>query len=545
MKAVISSSLFCMLMGICGLALGQNSYAVHFKYKPQEGFSLDNPVEFISSTSLDRKARFRIALDSADMPVSSRYLSDLQPYITANLYNSTWLNAAIVTADQAQVPQIASLPFVEKVVLVKPGPNHSGRISSTTDKKFTINTEEALSGQRLLYDAQNAILGIDRMHEEDFKGRNVTIAVFDAGFPGVDTLSAFRSIYAENRLVGTRNFVSGGDVYTGHQHGTNVLSLIGAHLPPDVMAGAPESKYILCLTEDVRSEFKIEEYNWVRAAEYSDSLGVDIINSSVGYWDFDDPAMDYTLADLDGETAVITRGATIAAQKGILIVNSAGNYGRRGVSTIVAPADARGILSVGAVNQEENRADFSSQGPTADGRKKPELVAMGQQVNLLLPSGAGARSSGTSFAAPQIAALAAGLWEARPEWSKDELIEYLLTSASNAESPDNEIGHGIPDFIKAYYGEVLNIPSAPEETGEWRLYPNPMSGDDVYILFGQQFEAQITLYDISGKMISGGQVNRGAISEPYTLHLPGLRPGVYLVEVRSDKAVRRVRLIKK
>ena len=500
MRHLVYLVLFCGILGISGNAFGQDYYAIYFKYKPQGIYSLDEPSAFLSLKALERKTRFSIELDSLDLPVSQRYISEIQPFILNNLYNTNWLNAAIVLADPEQIPLISGLSFVEKVVYVKPGSHVSGRVESKKDKFRDLVATVSPPGQRVAFEAQNEMLEVDKMHEAGYKGRNITIAVFDAGFLGVDTLSAFKHIFTTGRMVGTRNLVSpdSDNVFTSHQHGTNVFSLIGAYSPSQMVAGAPEANFILCLTEDVRTEFIIEEYNWVKAAEYADSLGVDIINSSLGYLDFDDPRMDYTADDLDGETAVITQGANIASDKGILVVNSAGNYGRRGLSSIVAPADARGMLSVGGVNIEEERAAFSSQGPTADGRIKPELAALGQSVYLLGPNGQSYRSQGTSFAAPQIAALAAGLWEAKPEWSKDELIERLLASASQSEAPDNLLGHGIPSFMKAYYGEILSVPTLREPV-EWSLYPNPMTGNELFIRFGNEEEAKFTLFDISGE----------------------------------------------
>ena len=538
--------LFCGVFGFSGMAFGQDYYAIHFKFKPQDNYSLDEPSGFLSNKALERKARFSLEPDSLDMPVSQRYISDIQPFILDNLYNTNWLNAAIVLADPAQIPLISGLPFVEKVVYVKPGSHVSGRMERTKDKFRDLETNVSPAGQRVAFESQNAMLGVEKMHEAGFKGRNVTIAVFDAGFQGVDTLSAFKNIYAAGRMVGTRNFVNPDldNVHTSHQHGTNVLSLIGADIPSQMVAGAPEASYILCLTEDVRTEFIIEEYNWVRAAEYADSLGVDIINSSLGYLDFDDPRMDYTADDLDGETAIITQGANIASDKGILVVNSAGNYGRRGLSSIVAPADARGMLSVGGVNQEEERADFSSQGPTADGRIKPELAALGQSVYLLGPNGQAYLSQGTSFAAPQIAALAAGLWEAKPEWSKDELIDYLLRSSSQSDAPDNQIGHGIPDFMKAYYGEILSVPTLREPV-EWSLYPNPMIGNELFIRFGNEEMAHFTLFDISGREMIRLDLSRASTREPFFIQLPNLIAGIYVVEIRSAAGVKRERVIRR
>jgi len=545
MKHFIVFMLFCGMLFSSEIVYSQDYFAVHFKFKPQDTYRLDQPFNFLTLKSLERKARFNIEVDSMDLPVSRKYIAEIQPLIISNLYNSNWLNAAVVLADPEQIPLISALPYVDKVVYIKPGSHVSGRMVSKTDKFQDIDYQPLPVDRTVSYEPQNAMLGIDKMLGQ-YRGRDITIAVFDAGFLGVNTMRAFNRTYDLNNVVATRNFVKldAESVYTGHQHGTNVLSLMAAYNLPQIISGAFEAKYILCLTEDVRTEFKIEEYNWVKAAEYSDSLGVDIINSSLGYLDFDDPQMDYSFEDLDGETAIVTQGANIAANKGILVVNSAGNYGRRGASSIVAPADAKGILSIGGVNYDRERASFSSQGPTADGRIKPELAALGESVFLLGPDGQGYLSQGTSFAAPQIAALAAGLWQSKPQWSKDELIRYLQASASQADAPDNFLGYGIPNFMKAYYGEILSVP-ASREAIEWNLYPNPIIGEELFIRFGNEAEAKFALLDISGREIARFDISRASVGDPFRVHLPELHAGVYVVEIRSAEGVKRVRVIKR
>lgn len=460
--AVKNYALFLLLVMLAfGSAMGQNRYAVHYKYKPQESFSLDNPSDFLSPMAVERKSRFGIALDSLDFPVSRKYVEEITPLTVEILYHSNWLNASLIVATTEAIEQIMDLDIVDDVILVAPGFVPQGRVSSKSGEKgFSINLKNKKSNSNAApFEFQNQLLGIPDMHEEGFKGKGVTVAVFDAGFPAVNTIPALSHIIEKGQLIGGKNFVHpwDEDIFKYNQHGSDVLSLIASNDPELLIAGAPESNYILCITEEVPTEFRIEEYNWVKAAEYSDSLGVDIINSSLGYWDFDDPAMDYTFEDMDGETALITRGANIASSKGILVVTSVGNYGRRGSPSLTAPADAKGIISVGSVNGNLERSAFSSQGPTADGRFKPDLTTNGEQVWLIRSSGNLGRADGTSFSAPQITALAAGLWQARPEWNKEKILKALLESADNFDSPDNDFGFGIPDFTKAYLGEILNI----------------------------------------------------------------------------------------
>lgn len=540
-------SVFCFF--VVSISFGQNRYAVHFKYKPQNSFSLNRPSEFLSGEAIVRKTRFEISVDSLDLPISPKYVSEIASKSAKILYPINWLNVAVVEATPENINVIASLNFVEKVVLAAPGPSSSSRLSFGIDaKKVGSGTSNKAMAKTSTtpYDFQNELIGIPAMHQEGYKGNGITIAVFDAGFPGVNTISAFAHLFTNNQIVGTRDFVHLGNnnVYNFHHHGTNALSLIAANQENVLVSGAPESRYILGITEDVSSEYRIEEYNWVRAAAWADSLGVDIISSSLGYWDFDDPSMDYTKADLDGKTATISIGADIAASKGILVVTSAGNYGSRGETTIIAPADADGILSVGAVNADLVRAGFSSQGPTADGRFKPEVSAFGNSVQVIRSNGTLGPSKGTSFSAPQIAALAAGLWEARPEWSKDELINYILRSSSQYERPDNLLGYGIPDFSKAYFGEILSIVTLEKES-DFIVYPNPLTGGDLFVQFGKNLSGEFSLYDVNGKELQRIEIQRAAVSQPFEINLPMIPKGMFLVQMQSGKEVKRTKLLKR
>lgn len=546
---VVKNYVLILLIGLLamGSAVGQNRYAIHYKFKPQTTYSLDNPSEFLSPMAVERKSRFGVTLDSLDLPVSTKNIEKINPLIIDILYHSNWLNASIVIANPEAIEQILDLDIIEDVVLAAPGFVENGRISTKTGEKgFSFNLKSKKNkSEGAPFEFQNQLLGIPEMHEEGYRGKGVTVAVFDAGFPGVNTIPALSHIIEEGRLLGGKNFVHpwDEDIFKYNQHGSNVLSLIASNDPESLLAGAPESNYILCITEEVPTEFRIEEYNWVKAAEYSDSLGVDIINSSLGYWDFDDPEMDYIFEDMDGETALITKGANIASDKGILVVTSVGNYGSRGASSLTAPADAKGIIAVGSVNGDLERSAFSSQGPTADGRVKPELTTNGNQVWLIRSNGNLGRATGTSFSAPQIAALAAGLWQAKPDWNKEKMLNALLESADNFESPDNDFGYGIPNFTKAYLGEILNIPLEEKEE-DWKVFPNPISGNSLFINFGNNQQGEFSLFDMQGKVLSQLKVKRNSPKEPFLIDLPVLSNGMYIVEMQAGNQVRRTKLLK-
>jgi subtilisin family serine protease len=542
-----------LFFGPAGSSFAQDRYAIFFKYKPQIELSLNEPTAFLTSKALARRARENVKADSLDLPVSKKYIDQVLTLSNYVLYSSKWLNATITITDATRASEIANLPFVSNIELVGRGflPNQNtgidAKLSAAATQKLRIpssENERILAFQATTYDFQNELIGITQMLAEGYSGKGITIAVFDAGFPGANTSAALRHLETNKQLIATKDFVRpwNSNVFQDNQHGMNVLSLIASKDPAILIAGAPDANYILAMTEEVATEYRVEEYNWVRAAEFSDSLGVDIITSSVGYWDFDDLAMNYTMADLDGKTTTITKGATIAAVKGILVVNSVGNYGSS-ASTLVAPADAEGILAIGSVNKDFTVSSFSSRGPTGDGRIKPDLVTFGNGVFVIRSNGVVGTVNGTSFSAPQITALAAGIWQARPEWTKDKLIEMLLASGTNATRPDNQIGHGIPRFREALYGQIL---SAEEniEIIQWKIFPNPLDGDQLTIYFGTDIASEFTLLDMNGRVLDRKNLSRSSTRVPYQVSVVGLKPGLYLIQLQDGQLIRRSKLMK-
>lgn len=550
---IIFSLLLLLWFGVHAEA--QNRYAVYLKYKPQTGYTLANPLAYLTPKAIQRRQKEKLAIDSLDLPVSEKYIDLLRKNSNHLLYNSKWLNASILVADEAQVNTIKSFPFVEKVVYVAPGfyqPPGSRILSELegpaqdpfkTEHPKWKSKENSASANA--YDFQNQLIGIDKMHQEGFTGKGVSIAVLDAGFPGVNTASPFAYLVNNKKIIAQKNIVKPWqkEVFTDHPHGTNVLSLIGANEPGKLVSGAYDAEYILVITEDVYTEYWIEELNWVRGAEFADSLGVDIINSSLGYIDFDDASMTYQTKDLDGKTTIIAKGAKIASDKGILVVNSVGNYGSTGASSLISPADVKEVLAIGSVTQQLTVSGFSSRGPTGDGRIKPDLAAFGNSPVLVLSNGAAGSSSGTSFSGPQVAALAAGLWGAKPEWTRAELVDNLLRSATQFEKPDNQLGYGIPDFYKAYYGEILSVEE--DEDIEWKIFPNPIFDEELSIYFGIGQACEFRLIDSSGKAVIESGLERTGSKEPYKVNLNGITPGLYLVQLREGSLVKQSKLIKK
>jgi subtilisin family serine protease len=540
---------FLLSFGWTTKGLAQDRYAVFFKFKPQKEYSLASPSKFLTEKAIQRRVREKFAVDSLDLPVTAAYLQGISAYSQELLYVSKWLNAAVVVTDAAGKKNMEALPFVQKVewvakgFIAKTGNRTVPEISHKPTKNQKWAIEESYR-EAAAYDFQNDLLGIPAMHQAGFTGKGITVAVFDSGFPGLEKATPFAHVFTNKRIVGQLNVVRPWikEVFRDHEHGTQVASLILANQAGTLVAGAHQAQVIFAITEDVATEYPIEELNWVRAAEYADSLGVDIINSSLGYLDFDEPSLTYTTAQLDGKTTYVTRGATLAAKRGILVVNSVGNYGSAGSSSLVAPADAQGILAVGSVNASSVVSTFSSRGPTADGRIKPELVAFGQSPVLIRGSGQVSAAAGTSFSAPQLTALAAGLWEAKPEWTKDELLTNLIKSGTQYATPDQNLGYGIPNFRSAYYGALLGLKEEIESGSS--IYPNPLSTESLHIRFGKELRLTLQILDGSGRRVVEQVGERNAIQQPFVFNLSDLPSGIYFLQLLDGKEIAYKKLIK-
>ena len=302
---------------------------------------------------------------------------------------------------------------------------------------------------------QVEMLGGERLHEIGLRGEGMTIAVLDGGFQSVDRIPCLQ----RTKIVGVHNFVPARNskgtatdehFFDGIDHGTKVLSVLSADAPEVILGTAPEAFYWLLRCEDTETEMPVEEDYWAMAAEFADSVGADIISSSLGYTEYDNDLGSYRLQDLDGQTAMISHTASMLARKGIVLCNSAGNSGMGTWKKIGVPADARDILTVGAVSQNGRISAFSSVGPSQDGRVKPDVVAMGAPTTLLNGKGMLARDMGTSFSTPLISGLVACLWQGLRQKTALEIMELVRQSTLQFENPDNVYGYGTPDFWRAY-----------------------------------------------------------------------------------------------
>ncbi len=422
-----------------------NRYMVYFTDKANVQYTTEKPEEFLSERAITRRANQNIDIRSEDLPVDPNYISQIHEAGAEIFYKSKWLNAVLIQLDESLLGTLKQLDFIDSVHYVAPG-SKLGENARTKKKKQTLSTSKVAGKNTTI---QNELIGANKMHLEGYRGEDMQIAVFDAGFIGTNTSPFLAKMRDEGRLKVTRDFVNGGnEIYKHSSHGTLVLSCMAAD-QDDIIGTAPSANYYLFVTEDVSSEYRIEEYNWIFAAEWADSAGVDIINTSLNYYDFDDEAMNYTYEQMNGETAIITLGAKLAFETGMLIVCSAGNEGNNAWQHIAPPADAENALAIGAIDTDVSLASFSSIGPTADGRIKPELVAVGQNTVIGDPGGNIVESNGTSFSAPLVAGLAAGFWQANPHLSNIEVRDYLIRSGHLHHVRSNTMGSGYPRFDQA------------------------------------------------------------------------------------------------
>ena len=524
-------------------------HLVYFRDKAGTPFSVAQPQAFLSARAIARRTRQGIAVLPRDLPVTPAYVAQIralagQPQV---VYTSRWFNAALVSCDSATLARIAALPSVRTASTL----NRTTR-PARPDAPATAPAAPAartLAG-RAYYGpayAQNQQIGVPGMHDAGYRGEGMQIAVFDTGFPGVNTMSALQPLFQEQRLASTRNFVDGGtNVYQRGNHGTYCLSTMAANAPGAFVGSAPKATYRLCITEDDNSEHPVEEANWLAAAEYADSTGVDVISSSLGYTDFDAPSPAYTYADMNGRTAISSRAATVAARVGMLVVSAAGNEGNKRWHYISAPADADSILTVGAVDSLGTHASFSSYGPTADGRIKPTLSDMGQATAVLSPSGTAFRGNGTSFACPVLAGMAAAFWQANPTLTAQQVILVLRGTASKAASPDNTLGYGLPNFGRAYDSLHPNAPlaaAAASSTEGLALYPNPRGTGALMLVLPAALRGvplAVRVLDVRGAVVARRQLAASPAAE-VPLTLGPLARGQYQCEVSAGAVRQTVR----
>ncbi len=457
MKTII----LCLILFFSLSSIAQERYYfIQFKDKDTSKYKLSNPINYISNKSIERRKKYGISITLQDVPININYVNKICSLGFVWHGVSKWLNGISIIANKDSINKLSNLLFIKNIKEI-------GRVfyENTDNKKaeeFDLNERVNMLESKFdknIYDTnyygksfkQINLINLKALHTKGLQGENILIAVLDAGFESAKNQSTLKNLFNDNRVISTWDFIEKNeDVYHNNQHGLAVLSCMAANKKNVLVGTAPKALYMLLRTEDAEHEYPIEEYNWVAAAEYADSAGADIINSSLGYTKFDGSEYGHKYKELDGKTTIITQAANWAVEKGITLLNSAGNEGNNLWQNIAAPADAEKILCIGASDEAGLYANFSSIGLTADKRQKPDIAAMGQDVYVISSKGNIYEGNGTSYSCPIMAGAAACLLQSNIMQSPAKLKQNILLSANQYYNADKYIGYGIPDFGLAY-----------------------------------------------------------------------------------------------
>ncbi|MFD0861270.1 S8 family serine peptidase [Sungkyunkwania multivorans] len=520
--------------------IAQEHALVYFTDKPNVADALANPNTILTQEAIDRKALHGVPIDERDVPMNNTYVANIAALPNIELKaRLRWFNAVHVIGTQAAIDALASLGYVDSVYYFDRSLNPSSRsvISEFQDLHLR-KLETSVIYNYGNTNTQITMINVHKLHEADYTANGMVIAVLDSGFPNVDTMGAFQQMRDNGNYLGGYDYVNRTPnifAYTGNNHGTLVLSDMAGFIQDQFVGTAPDAAYYLFRTEDAGSETPVEESYWVEAAARADSLGVDVINTSLGYSTFDEAKYNYTTADMDGNTAIITKGANVAIEKGVLVVNSAGNSGGSPWGIITAPADGN-VFTVGAVDAAGNYASFSSRGPTADGRVKPDVMAMGASAAIIDQNNIITSANGTSFSSPIMAGAVACLWQADPGKTNLEIMQLLREQSSMFGSPTDQMGYGIPNLELAM--NVLGVASVPFQ--KLSITPNPVANKFQVLLGTVASSARIQIYSVLGKQL----VDRMVTTSDNTIDIATFTKGMYLAKITTAKKEQTFKLIK-
>lgn len=527
------------------LVISQEDALVFFADKEDVATSLANPITILTQAAINRKMAQGIDIDERDVPLNEAYKAQINNVagITV-LAKSKWLNAVYVRGPYADIDNLINLPFVTDVEFMDNSLNRAFPDSSPNDK-FEIENQ-----QNIVYNygaARNQVemIGVDQLHESNYNGEGITVAFMDNGYPNVLSNSAFAHVRDEGRLLGYYDFVERTENPNGSgNHGAHTLSdaaaIVNNSNPNFAFVGtAPKASYYLFVTEDSDEESPAEEAYWVEALERSDSLGVYVSNTSLGYQDFDNPAYDHQYADLDGQTTIAARGSNAAFDKGMITVTSAGNDGND-FGYVATPGDAPGSFTIGAVDGSEQYVSFSSYGPNFAGVIKPDVMAQGLNSAIVNQNGQVDYSAGTSFSSPIIAGAVASLWQAVPNLRNDVVMQAIRESADLYNNPSYNMGYGIPDFGFALNSLLqIGIEQNMQET-LFALYPNPVSSE-INISFPKSTDqADFKLYNVLGKLVLQTKIT----TMKNRLDVSDLPSGMYIASITSNNKTTSFKIIK-
>lgn len=532
--------IFTLLLVFVSLtSFSQEDAWVFFNAKPQSAAFLSNPLTMLTQRSLDRRMVQNIPVDFLDVPVHQPYIDQVENATGISVMaKSKWYNAVHVRGTQSQIEALESLAFVDHLRFANPTLNTADRTPQPkTIQKVNKMLETAADFNYGNSGNQIEMLNGHLLHQQDYTGSSKVIAVMDGGFPGVNTSATFQRLRDNNLILGGYDYVNrDANFYSGISHGTLVLSTMGGYKEGQIVGTAPDAGYYLYITEDGDNEGPLEESLWVEAAEEADRLGVDIITTSLGYSNFDNPDYSHTYEDMDGVSTFISQGVNFAFSRGMICVVSAGNEGNNDWHYITAPADATYALTAGAVNADGDYASFSSYGPSFDGRVKPDVATQGAGSVVSGVNGNVTTSSGTSFSCPILAGMVASFWQAVPEMTNAQIVQFIKESASQFSNPDDELGYGIPNFAEAL--EAALSTQLFNHTKTFAIFPNP-AGSTVNVVIPTGF-AQMTMYNAIGQ-----KVLEQYVSETDVISLERLNSGIYLYKIESNGFSQNGKLIKK
>ncbi len=521
---------------------------VDFVDKGNNSVMLNNPESFLSKRSIERRTKRGVSINETDLPLWKGYLTEIENAGFRIISKSKWFNSVTLEVNSSGLSRLTQFPFVKKLDVVTKAKNRNKFITSENIEAFPTsgtfdNTTSLDYGSSL---AQLLPQQIPAVHDLGYNGAGVYICLMDAGFNNLA-----HEVYDSLDLVATWDFVNNdpdvgdGGMGTG-SHGTATLSVIGGYKPGSLIGTAYKSSYLLAKTENTDTETPSEEDYWIAAAEWADSIGVDVTSTSLVYLEFDPPFTGYSWQDMDGNTARITIGADLAVAKGISVFNSAGNNGSDpNHNTLAAPADGDSVISIGSITAEGSRSGFSSVGPTIDGRIKPDVMAVGSSVYAAAPGGRNSYTiaSGTSLACPIAAGIAALLLQKNDTLSPMQIREILRNTASQPNSPDRLMGWGIMNALTAINGVPSSIEDLKVEIPDEYLlisnYPNPFNpSTTINLALSSEKFLTIKLFSATGSLVK--EITKGTFqagNSKMVLDGSGLSSGIYLLVVDSGDKI--------
>lgn len=516
-----------------------SKYIIYFKDKSYNV----NVKELFSQKALDKRTKFNIPFDERDYPVNTDYLLQLKQQQASILNTSNWLNAALVSIDQHKIKNIEALGFVSQIQQIEKSAKSGIAAAEESYNCQEINEEQGFEDNYTSSYPQVHLLKGEYLHEQGFNGEEMIIAVCDNGFYNYPSNPAFTHVLNENRLLGTYDYVQNDSIVSDNnngKHGSNCLSFIGGLKANQYIGTASKSKFYLFQTEDNTRERLQEEFNLATALERCNQLGVDVVSISLGYNTFDVPSENHDTSDMRKNNTPAAKAVNMASSKGILVCVAAGNEGAKPWKYITTPSDADSAFCIASVDINGAVAASSGHGLPNDARIKPNVAAVGNPANYLNDIGNVASGGGTSYATPQIAGLAACLWQAFPSKTNWEIKTAIEQSASQYLTPDKRIGYGIPDFQKAY--TLLANPTFVSNKlieDEFFVFPNPFQSAITISQKGNIAIQSITVFNNVGQTVYSNNTLIEA-----GLELSGLSSGMYLLQINTDKGMYIKKLIK-